>query len=132
MDEFRGNIQSISQMRLVEDVHLLTLHGGIGLTVANLREIFWIHRLRQLVIKEMKVCHGYKRFHALALQAPLPGLLLKDQIEGNVPFKMIRLNFTGAIKYCVQLQAQCIRPMWHNTHTVLLVLSTWNWFQTLH
>lgn len=92
--------------RLVEDAHLRTLHGGIGLTMAKVRERFWIPRLRQLVRKVIKVCHGCKRFHALALQVPPPGLLPKDRTEGNAPFNVIGLDFTGAIKYRVQPRAQ--------------------------
>ena len=42
------------------------LHGSIRLTMAKIREIFWIPRLRQLVKIVIKVCRGCKKFHALA------------------------------------------------------------------
>ena len=92
--------------KLVEDANLCTLHGGIGLTMAKVRERFWIPRLCQLVRIVIKVCHGCKRFHALALQVPPPGLLPKDRTEGNAPFNVIGVDFTGAIKYRVQPRAQ--------------------------
>ena len=34
--------------KIVQDVHLLTLHGGVGSTLAHVRREYWIPRLRQL------------------------------------------------------------------------------------
>ena len=78
----------------------------IGLTMAKVRERFWIPRLRQRMRKVIKVCHGCTRFHALSLQVPPPGLLPKDRTEDSAPFNVIGVDFTGAIKYCVQPRAQ--------------------------
>ena len=50
--------------KLVEDAHQRTLHGGVGLTMAKIRENVWVPRLRQLVKKTVKGCHGCRRFHA--------------------------------------------------------------------
>ena len=80
---------SVLAVKLAEDSHMHTLHGGIGLTMADVRERFWIPRLRRLVKKVIKACHGCKRFYALALQVPAPGLLPKDRTEGIVPFNVL-------------------------------------------
>ena len=45
---------------VVEDSHLQTLHGGVGLTMASVRQRFWIPRLRQLAKKTTRNCHGCK------------------------------------------------------------------------
>jgi hypothetical protein len=42
----------------VEDAHLCTLHGGVGMTVARIREQYWVPRLRQLTRKVIKKCYG--------------------------------------------------------------------------
>ena len=36
---------------LVERAHISTLHGGVGITMAKIREQIWVPRLRQLVKK---------------------------------------------------------------------------------
>lgn len=35
-------------VKLVEDAHRCTLHGGVGLTIARIRERYWVPRLRRL------------------------------------------------------------------------------------
>ncbi len=37
--------------KIVEDAHLRTLHGGVGMTVARVRKCYWVPRLRQLTRK---------------------------------------------------------------------------------
>ena len=44
--------------KLVEDAHQRTLHGGVGLTMAKIRENVWVPKLIQLVKKTVKGCHG--------------------------------------------------------------------------
>ena len=52
--------------KLVQHAHLATLHGGVSLTMANVREEHWIPCLRRLVKKVIKQCYGCKRFQAIA------------------------------------------------------------------
>ena len=79
--------------------HLVTLHGGVGLTMAKLREEFWIPRLRRLVKKVIKQCYGCKRFQAVALATPPPGLLPPERTKGSTPFEVIGVDFAWSIKY---------------------------------
>ena len=54
--ECRGRIQGeypiyvpcdhVLARNLVEEVHLRTLHGGVGMTMAGIREKYWIPKLR--------------------------------------------------------------------------------------
>ena len=48
--------------KLVEHFHLSTLHGGVGLTMAKVRDQYWVPKLRQLVKRVRSECWGCKRF----------------------------------------------------------------------
>ena len=85
--------------KLVFNAHLVTLHGGVGLTMAKVREKDWVPRLRRLVKKLRGSCHGCKRFRARAYQAPPPGNLPKSRRQGSRPFQVIGVDFAGPIRY---------------------------------
>ena len=85
--------------KLVEQAHMLTLHGGIGMTMAHIREKYWIPRLRRLARKDIQKCYGCRRFQVKALKQPVPGLLPRDRTEGNRPFQTIGVDFAGPLKY---------------------------------
>ena len=81
--ECRGRIQGEYPMflpnylpyleKLVERVHLDTLHGGIGLTMAKIRENHWIPRLRQLVKRVIRSCWGLPALPSYCLRKPTTG-----------------------------------------------------------
>lgn len=83
--------------KLVQLAHLATL--GVSLTMAKVREQLWIPRLRRLVKKLIKQCYGCKRFQAIAVAAPPPGLLPLERMEHSGVFKVVGVDFTGPIKY---------------------------------
>ena len=85
--------------KLVFNAHLLTLHGGVGLTMAKVRVKYRVLRLRRLVKKLRGSCHGCKRFRARAYQAPPPGNLPKTWTQGSRPFQVIGVDFAGPIRY---------------------------------
>ena len=60
--------------KIVEEEHLRTLHGGIGATMNQVRERYWVPRLRRLARKVIKSCKGCRRFQAKAFAAPPPGI----------------------------------------------------------
>lgn len=37
--------------KMVHDAHVLSLHGGVGLTVTSIRQEYWVPRLRRLAKK---------------------------------------------------------------------------------
>ena len=78
---------------------MATLHGGVGLTMAKVREKYWVPRLRRLTKKVIKKCFGCKRFRAVAAKCPPPGLLPRTRTEGATPFNVIGVDFAGPVKY---------------------------------
>ena len=86
-------------VKLVEQAHMHTLQGGVGMTMAHIREKYWIQRLLRLARKAIKGCYGYRRFRAKALKQPSPGLLPHDRTEGSRPFQTLGVNFAGPFKY---------------------------------
>ena len=107
--ECRGHIQGKYPIYLPEDatftrklvrrVHCETLHGGVGLTMAAIREMFWVPRLRRLVKKVTKDCWGCKRFQVTAVAAPPPGPLPTNRTEGTTAFEVAGVDFAGPIRY---------------------------------
>ena len=77
-------------LKLVEDAHHCTLHGGVGLTMARVRESYWVPRLRRVTKKVIMQCYGCHQFQANAVPKPPPGNLPRDRIEGSRPFQVSR------------------------------------------
>ena len=106
--ECRGRIQGHYPMYLPDNVtytekfvqwaHESTLHGGVGLIMAKVREKHWVPRLRRLAKRLIKKCPKCKRFQVTALARPPPGLLPKDRTEGDTPFQVVGVDFAGPIK----------------------------------
>ena len=107
--ECRGRIQGRYPIYLPDDClftekyeersHRRTLHGGVALTMADVRERHWVPRLRQIVKKAIKSCWGCKRLQALALSSPPPGLLPRERTEGSTAFEVVGVDFAGPIRY---------------------------------
>ena len=68
--------------KLAEDAHLRTLHEGVSLTMAKVRQRHWIPRLRRLAKKVRKACHGCRRFQIQALAGPLK-YRKRQKVEGK-------------------------------------------------
>ena len=107
--ECRGRIQgtfpvylppkvSLSE-KMVQDAHIITLHGRVGLTMALIRKDYWIPRLRQLAKNVINHCYGCKKFHATAFQNPPPSKLQVDRTEGSFPFQVVGVDFAGPVAY---------------------------------
>ena len=107
--ECRGRIQGFYPMylpdnhiftkKLVEDSHLQMLHGGVALTMAHVRNSYWIPRLRRLVKRIRKSCFGCKRAQAKAYSVLPPGILPTTRTEGEKAFEVIGVDFAGPLKY---------------------------------
>ena len=72
---------------------------GVTLTMARVRETYWIPRLRKLVKKVRGNCWGCKRFRVQAYQLPPPGNLLTTRTEGETPYQAVGVDLAGPIKY---------------------------------
>ena len=114
--ECRGRLQgdypvylpdtSLYSQRIVEEAHLQTLHGGVGLTMTKVRSRYWIPKLRKLVKKVRRNCHGCKRFQAMAYAAPPPGRLPITRTEGVNPFQVIGVDYAGPLRYRISRQRE--------------------------
>ena len=51
--------------KVVSEAHLKTMHGGIGATMTQVRECYWVPRLRRLARKITKSCNGYLHTYIL-------------------------------------------------------------------
>lgn len=71
----------------------------MGLTIANVREDYWIPRLRRLVEKMIRQRYGCKRYQAVALEVLPQGLLPLERTQGSGAFEVDGVDFTGPIKY---------------------------------
>ena len=85
--------------KIVQQAHVATLHGGVALTLAKVREKFWVPRLRRLAKKTVKECSGCKRFHEVAVSNPSQAPLPCERTEGTTPFNVIGVDFAGPVKY---------------------------------
>lgn len=108
--ECRGRLQgrtpiyiphrSVLAKKLVQQVHEKTLHGGVGLTMAAVREQYWIPKLRSLVKRVRKACNTCRRHGARPYPAPSPGNLPTSRSTPSVgPFEICGVDYTGPIKY---------------------------------
>ena len=97
--ECRGRIESkypvylprnhIFTSRVVGQAHLVTLHGGVGMTMAKVCECFWVPKLRSLIKHVRSKCHGCVRFRNQAYSRPPPPLEISLPLEppGRPHFK---------------------------------------------
>ena len=107
--ECRGRIQgsypiflpplALLSEKMVDDAHIQTLHGGVGLTMAYIRRDYWIPRLRQLTKKVIRKCFGCRKFQVTAFHAPPVGNLPTDRTVGSVPFQVLGVDYAGPIIY---------------------------------
>ena len=79
--------------------HVAVLHGGVGSTMAKVREHYWVPRLRRLTKRIVKSCHGCQQFRAQAYTSPPPGNLPRDRTVGQTPFQVIGVDFAGPLRY---------------------------------
>ena len=78
---------------------MCTLHGGVRLVMAKIREMYWIPRLRRLTKKVISDCWECKKFRAVHAQTPPPGPLPKVRTEQSTPFNVLGVDFAGPVKY---------------------------------
>ena len=103
--EYHGRIQgdypvfipnkSLPAEKLVEEAHLQTIHGGVTLTMARIRDQYWMPTLRQLVKRIIKSCYWCKRFNISDYPKPSQGLTPTDRTKQDLPFSVIGTDYAG-------------------------------------
>ena len=91
--------RSLLTDKIVEHCHLQTLHGGVSITMTEVRRNYWVPKLRQRVKSIRHRCHGCKRFHTKAFSQPPSGLLPEDRTKVARPFEIVGVDYAGPIIY---------------------------------
>ena len=84
--------------KLVMHAHFQTLHGGVGMTMTNVRERYWGRCLTRMTKWVICSCYGCRRYQVTALANPPMGSLPKERTKGSVPFKFVGVDFAGPVK----------------------------------
>lgn len=83
---------------LVDATHVRLLHGGVQLTLLDLRERFWILKGRRTVKRVLKACLACRRRRLLPEAAPVAPLP-RERISEATPFEVVGIDFCGPL-YC--------------------------------
>lgn len=67
--------------------------------MTQVRERYWVSRLRRLVRKAIKSCNECYRVQAKAYADPPPGKLPTDRTEGSDVFEAVGVDFARPLKY---------------------------------
>ena len=107
---------------------MLTLHGGVGFTMALIRHDYYIPQLRQLTKKVINGCFGCKKFQAKAFESPSPGNLPIHRTMGSIPFQVLGAWTTLAQYYTDSARREMVKLrscyLTRATHLELLSIQT--------
>ncbi|XP_064462251.1 uncharacterized protein LOC135372686 [Ornithodoros turicata] len=83
---------------LVDAMHVRLLHGGVQLTLIELRSRFWILKGRRTVRRVLNACLPCRRRRLRPESAP-PAPLPRDRITETMPFDVVGIDFCEPL-YC--------------------------------
>ena len=92
--------ESILAKKLVDEAHILTIHGGVRLTMAKIRSEYWMPSLRQLVMKTIRKFYGWKGFQVSHYPEPSTRFLPAKRTTQNLPFKVISIDYYAGLLIC--------------------------------
>ncbi|XP_075990324.1 uncharacterized protein LOC142985982 [Anticarsia gemmatalis] len=81
---------------LIQQAHLITLHGGARLTLTYIRQQYWIisgNRAVKANIRRCVKCHRFNTTENAQLMADLP----EQRVKPSRPFTHTGVNFTGYV-----------------------------------
>jgi hypothetical protein len=90
---------------IIRDAHLRTLHGGIELTKALIRQNYWIVKLTGQVTKELNNCIICKKYKAKISQQ-IMGNLPEVRIRPSRPFTHTGVDYAGPITLRMGVRGQ--------------------------
>ena len=82
---------------IVLDVHKRLHHGGVGITVTALRQMYWIPTIRQYVRRLLRHCVTCRKLMGKPYVAPESPPLPKVRVTEAPPFTITGVDFTGAL-----------------------------------
>jgi ribonuclease HI len=84
---------------LVKQAHTHLLHAGPGTTLTQIRQTYWIPRLRRVVKHVIKLCVTCQKVNAMPYSLPETPPLQQCRLAEAPPFTVCGVDFTGAIYY---------------------------------
>ena len=90
---------SLLAEKIVQEAHIRTIHGGVSLTIGEVRKNYWIPKLGGLGKKIKSNCFSCKIFQITASANPPPGALPLDRTVGNRAFQVIGVDYAGPLYY---------------------------------
>ena len=82
---------------IIKEAHKITLHGGLGDTLAQIRKNYWIPKGRQAVKASLKECNICRRYEARPVHYPGPPNLPQERVTLTRPFEVTGVDYTGAM-----------------------------------
>ena len=82
---------------IIKEAHQVTLHGGLGDTLAHIRKNYWIPQGRQAIKPSLRECKICRRYEARPISYPGPPHLPQERVTLTRPFEVTGVDYTGAI-----------------------------------
>ena len=89
--------KSVVAEKLVEESHLQTIHRRVTLTMAKIRDQYWIPTLSQLVERIIKNCYRCKRLNISHYPKPPQGLIPTNRTKQDLPFSVTGADYAGPL-----------------------------------
>ena len=80
--------ESLYATKVCEKKHSEVGHKGVNITMAKIREKYWIPRLRTILKKEKRKCKKYKIMLARPYPEPQRGMLPEKRITAQYPLRL--------------------------------------------
>ena len=91
--------QSHFTMLVILKIHEKTYHSGVGVTLSNIRELYWIVKGRQVVKKVLRKCVLCKVVQGQTITPPETPYLPSFRINCNHAFEHVGVDYAGPIFY---------------------------------
>ena len=93
------SIKHIDEWKVGSTCSLRKPSGRVGYIMSEVRERFWMPKLRQPTKDVIHKCYRCKRFQAVASQAPAVGDQLHGRKSGSRQFQVIGVDFAESLIY---------------------------------
>ncbi|XP_065051285.1 uncharacterized protein LOC135680959 [Rhopilema esculentum] len=87
---------------LIQQSHEKTLHGGVSMTLSDMRKRYWVPKLRSQVKKIVHQCNRCKRHRVKPLPSPGKSMLPEFRAQLSQPFAFTGVDFAGPIIYKIK------------------------------